>query len=349
MIEEPELFIHPQLQKILYRIIQRFLPFHQIFITTHSPFILNSHDDNSSIHQIVKVNDASFVKNVKKSNLIDVLQELGVKPSDILMNNGFLLVEGEKDIRLFKKIFNEIIKEKHIELIPFGGKDKLHYYADHNIISKLVERGFKFRIILDKDEGNKKTYNDIKDPIVKEHIILLPVREVENLYLNPRILKTYLKKYHLEDFEDEKIKDFIKDMLSKAITKEMLWTSKIKSFIDGIKFRFSREEIEQMIKITSEEEFLEYLDTLIQKKYNIKGINKEFYLRKLKEIITKIDSEKEKWKIVEGKKLRNSILQEMKERKDITINFEKIENLMMHDEFTVKNLISPIESYFNCR
>lgn len=138
-------------------------------------------------------------------------------------------------------------------------------------------------------------------------------------------------------------------MLSKAITKEMLWTCKIKSLIDGIKFRFSREEIEQMIKITSVEEFLEYLDTLVQKKYNIKGINREFYLRKLKEIITKIDSEKEKWKIVEGKKLRNSILQEMKKRKGITINFEKIENLMMHDEFTVKNLISPIESYFNSR
>ena len=153
----------------------------------------------------------------------------------------------------------------------------------------------------------------------------------------------------MKHFEDENIEDFIKDMLSTAITEEMLWTCKIKSFIDGIKFRFSREEIEHMIKLTSEEEFLEYLDTLIQKKYNIKGINKDFYLRKLKEIITKIDSEKEKWKIVEGKKLRNTILQEMKKRKGITINFEKIENLMMYDEFTVKNLISPIESYFNCR
>jgi len=256
MIEEPELFIHPQLQKILYRIIQRFLPFHQIFITTHSPFILNSHDDNSSIHQIVKLNNASSVKNVKKSNLTEVIQELGVRPSDILMNNGFLLVEGERDIRLFKKLFKEIIKEKHIELIPFNGKDKLHYYADHDIISKLIDRGFKFRIILDKDEGNKKTYDDIKDPIVKEHIILLPVREVENLYLNPRILEIYLKKYHLKHFEDENIEDFINDMLSTAITEEMLWTCKIKSFIDGIKFRFSREEIEHMIKLTSEEEFL---------------------------------------------------------------------------------------------
>ena len=347
MIEEPELFIHPQLQKILYRIIQRFLPFHQIFITTHSPFILNSHDKNSSIHQIAKINNASSVKNIKKGKLTDVIKELGVRPSDILMSNGFLLVEGDKDIRLFETLFKDILQEKHIELIPFNGKDKLHYYADHDIISQLIDRGFKFRIVLDRDEGNKKIYEDIKDPVVKEHILLLPVREIENLYLNPELFETYLKKYHKLYFKREKVTDFIKDILSRAITKEMLWNCKVKTFIDGIKFRFSREELKQMIKLTTPEELLDFLDVLIQQKYNINGIVKEYYRNKFKEIEAKIDSEEEKWKIVEGKKLRKSISQELKNKRNITINFEKIENLMKQDTFTVNNLISPIKAYFN--
>jgi len=347
MIEEPELFIHPQLQKILYNIIQRFLPFHQIFITTHSPFILNSHDDNSSIHQIVKLNDESVVKNVKKSNLTEVIQKLGVRPSDILMNNGFLLVEGERDIRLFKKLFKEIIKEKHIELIPFSGKDKLHYYADHDIISKLIDRGFKFRIILDRDEGNQKTYEDIKNPLVKEHILLLPVREIENLYLNPELFEIYLIEHHKEDFESENVADFIENVLTEAITEEMLWNCQVKTFMDGIKFRFSREEIKKIIKLTSVDELLDALDALVQQKYHINGIEKEYYLIKFKEIETKINSEKEKWKIVDGKKLRNSISQELKNKKGITINFEKIESLMKEDIFTLNNLIYPIEGYFD--
>ena len=347
MIEEPELFIHPQLQKILYSVIQRFLPFHQIFITTHSPFILNSHDDNSSIHQIVKLNNASSVKNVEKSKLTEVIQELGVRPSDILMNNGFLLVEGERDIRLFKKLFKEIIKEKHIELIPFNGKDKLHYYADHDIISKLTDRGFKFRIVLDRDEGNQKTYEDIKDPLVKEHILLLPVREIENLYLNPGLFEIYLIEYHKEDFESENVADFIENVLTEAITEEMLWNCQVKTFMDGIKFRFSRKEIKKMMKLTSVDELLETLDALVQQKYYINGIDKEYYLMRFREIEAKINSEKEKWKIVDGKKLRNSISQELKNKKGITINFEKIENLMKEDTFTVDNLIYPIEAYFN--
>ncbi len=346
MIEEPELFIHPQLQKILYNIIQRFLPFHQIFITTHSPFILNSHDDNSSIHQIVKLSNESVVKNVKKSNLTEVIQELGVRPSDILMNNGFLLVEGERDIRLFKKLFKEIIKEKHIELIPFSGKDKLHYYADHDIISKLTDRGFKFRIILDKDEGNRKTYDDIQDQAVKDHIVLLPVREIENLYLNPELIEKYLRKYHKEDFKSENISIYIKDMLSEGITKEMLWVCKVKTLIDGIKFRFSRKEIKEMTKKTSVEEFIEALNKLIQQNYHINGIDKEYFLMIFKEIEIKIDTEEEKWKIVEGKKLRKSISQILKNKKGITINFEKMENLMKENIFIVENLIYPIEAYF---
>ncbi len=347
LIEEPELFIHPQLQKILYRIIQRFLPFHQIFITTHSPFILNSHDEKSSIHQIIKVNDASLVKNIKKDELVDVIQELGVRPSDILMNNGFLLVEGERDIRLFKKIFKEVIKKHHLELIPFKGKDKLHYYADHDIISKLINRGFKFRIILDNDEGNQKNLEDIKDPNVKEHILLLPVREVENLYINPELFKTYLNLSHKKVFEGENIKDFIEEMLSEAITTEMLWDCKVKTLIDRIKFRFSREEIEEMLRLTSEDELLDGLDALLKEKYQIIGIDKEYYSAKFKEIESQIDAEKHKWKIVEGKRLRKKLSQVIKSKKGITLNFEKIENLMKEDFFTRKNLIFPIESYFN--
>jgi len=347
MIEEPELFIHPQLQKNLYGIIQRFLPFHQIFITTHSPFILNSHDDNSSIHQIVKLNNASSVKNVKKSKLTEVIQELGVRPSDILMNNGFLLVEGERDIRLFKKLFKEIIKKKHIEIIPFSGKDKLHYYADHDIISNLTDRGFKFRIILDKDEGNQNPYEDIKNPLVKEHIVLLPVREIENLYLNPKLFENYLITYHKEDFENEKVSNFIENLLSGAITEEMLWNCQVKTLIDGIKFRFSREEIQHLMKLNSVDELLDALNALLQKKYHITGIDKEYYLLIFKEIEAKINSENQKWKIVEGKKLRNAITQELKNKKGITIDFEKIENLMKEDTFTIDNLLYPIKAYFN--
>ncbi len=136
-------------------------------------------------------------------------------------------------------------------------------------------------------------------------------------------------------------------MLSEVITKEMLWVCKVKTFIDGIKFRFSRKEIKEMTKLTSVVELLETLNKVIRQKYHINGIDKEYFLTIFKDIEIIIDTEEEKWKIVDGKKLRNSISQILKKKKGITINFEKIENLMKKDTFIVENLISPIESYFN--
>ncbi|MFW9873695.1 MAG: leucine-rich repeat domain-containing protein [Candidatus Thorarchaeota archaeon] len=347
MIEEPELFIHPHLQKILYNIIQRFLPFHQIFITTHSPFIIDSYDKNSSIHQIVKLNDESTVKSIVKRNIPYIIQELGVRPSDIIMNDGFLLVEGERDIRLFHRLFRELVKEKHIELIPFHGKHNLHFYADHKIISTLIDRGFKFRIILDNDEGNQRIYEDISDPKVKEHIVLLPVREIENLYLNPLLFEKYLKIYHEKNFEGENITEFITVILTEAISEEMIWNCKIKSLINEIKFRFSKEEIKKLLKSSTSEELLDKLDSLIQQKYQVNGIDKQYYKAKFIEISNKIDNEEEKWKIIDGKKLRATVLKKIKDRTGITVNFEIIERLMKKNNFVLKNLINPIESFFN--
>lgn len=170
---------------------------------------------------------------------------------------------------------------------------------------------------------------------------------MENLYINPEILETYLNSSHKEVFEGENIKVFIEELLSQATTTKMLWDCKVKALIDRIKFRFSREEIEEMLKLSSEDELLDGLDALLKEKYQIIGIDKEYYSAKFKDLTAKIDAEVHKWMIVEGKKLRKSISRVLKDIKGITINFEKIEKLMKEDTFTRKNLIIPIESYFN--
>ncbi|MBD3215291.1 MAG: AAA family ATPase, partial [Candidatus Lokiarchaeota archaeon] len=346
LIEEPELFIHPQQQKILYDIIYRFTPFHQIFITTHSPFILNKHKKKLSIHQIMKDGDESIVNNIKNEAILPVLRDLGVRPSDVLMNNGFLLVEGERDISLFEKLFERIIQEKSIELIPFYGKTKLHFYADHEIMKNLIERGFRFRVILDKDEGNLKIYNSIRDPVIRNHILLLPVREIENLYVNPDILKEYLEKNHIDLFSGGELEVFIEEIHSDAVNDELLWESKIKTFIDRVKFRFSQEEKKELISTSSMEEFLNLFEDLISEKYFVSGIIRDKYETKFQEVNEEINSEEDKWKILDGKKIRKSIMDFVKDRKKITINLELIEELMKDDKFTNETIIKPIESYF---
>ena len=348
-IEEPELYIHPELQKKLLQIIRNFLPLHQIFITTHSPFYINSLDESLSIHEIQKINGQSTVKNVDSKNIYEVFNRLGLNPSDLLMYNGLLLVEGNTDIRLLKKLMADTLINNHIEIVPFEGKNKLHFFADHKILSNLIKMGFKFLIILDRDEGNKKIRDSFTGSEVLNHIMLLPVREIENFYLNPILIANFLEEYSSIQLSKSELKECIIRTIEQVISKNLLEELIRKSFLDEIPFSlYYNDKNKLMSSNGNDEEWLNYFYEFFQSKYWIESFNKNIYnqlFKKRKTYYENIDKH-EKWKVFPGKKIRPLILKKLEEQFNISIPLEKLEENMKDNLFIKRELLDKIKEHF---
>ncbi|KKM78447.1 hypothetical protein LCGC14_1359910, partial [marine sediment metagenome] len=195
LIEEPELFIFPGLQKLILQKLLNISKNIQIFITTHSPFFLSRDFKNCSIHQVKKTNNSSILKNIGTHEIVEVFTDLGLGLYDYILYNGILFVEGTRDIEVFSTIIESIFKES-IKIISIEGKENFKHYASAKILLFLFNNNLNFLFLLDNDRGNQDFYNRIEDEnlreIVKERIITLFAYELENIFLQPILLIDYI-------------------------------------------------------------------------------------------------------------------------------------------------------------
>lgn len=137
--EELENNLHPALEKRLYSFIYKYASEHgyMIFLTTHSPIAIDLFSREKSVH---------FYKTEKKSNgyqivpissfdeSIEVIDELGIKASDLLQANGIIWVEGPSDRIYIKNWLNKLYPDrfeegKDYQFVYYGGRLLAHYTA----------------------------------------------------------------------------------------------------------------------------------------------------------------------------------------------------------------------------
>jgi len=95
LIEEPELFIFPGLQKDLRKLFLEKCKKFQIFITTHSREFISENENLSSIYSIKKEGNQSEVYKIPKEKIPDVYEDLDLnideyeKQKDLIYNEAF--------------------------------------------------------------------------------------------------------------------------------------------------------------------------------------------------------------------------------------------------------------------
>ena len=231
-IEEPETFLHPELQNDLLDSIISLSENSQFFITTHSPVFAGA-TNNSNIVVVKKQNELSnYLYFENENEILDiVISELGIRPNYNLLNDNYrkvVFVEGSGDVKFWERVFLKINGEipSDILLIPCGG-DQVEFFVNAELCKKINR---KFIIILDSDKGatdyasklaNKQALIQKVNQLGGEFDILRK-REIENYYSRDAIQrlmptdKILPHEFQITDYHD--IKESIKTHIIQGLS-----------------------------------------------------------------------------------------------------------------------------------
>ena len=211
-IEEPEIHLHPLLQKQLLDYLSKNTN-NQYFIATHSAHLLDMPKVaifHIRLEEGVSVVDPAITDS-QKSKICD---ELGYKASDLLQANCIIWVEGPSD-RIYINHWihskdEDLIEGVHYSIMFYGGRLLSHLSAGDEEVGDFIELRRLNRhlgVVIDSDKKSAKAeINDTKKRVSDEFaehsdfVWITQGKEIEN-YLTPELIQTTLVELHGEDIE----------------------------------------------------------------------------------------------------------------------------------------------------
>lgn len=208
MMEVPEIYLHPELQKAAGDLLYKLSEKNQVMFTTHAPNLIFNFNSRQ-IRQILLDKDAYSVVR-EKTDLGVILNDLGYTAADLMDVNFVFIVEGKQDKSrlplLLERYYSEVCDEdgrlKRIAIITTNSCTNIKTYANLKYMNQIYLKD-QFLMIRDSDGKDpdvlgkqlcryydERSISDV-DPLPKvtrRNVLILKYYSFENYFLNPAVM-----------------------------------------------------------------------------------------------------------------------------------------------------------------
>lgn len=200
-IEEPEIHLHPELQKQFIQYIKTETN-NQYLITSHSNAFFDIQGVNI-YHCKLTDGKTSVDLAISENDKYEIISDLGYKPSDILLANYIIWVEGPSD-RIYLKHWiskkdDKLVEGLHYSIMFYGGKLLSHLsFDDPGVVDfiRLSKINRNAAILIDSDKNSKEdlinmTKQRVRDDFERNDckVWITEGRAIEN-YISEEIYKS---------------------------------------------------------------------------------------------------------------------------------------------------------------
>lgn len=182
LFEEPELYLHPELQKEMAKTLFHISDNSQIMFTTHSPIMLREFC-NEDIRRVSLDDEYSCVATT--TSIDEVLEEIGFSTQDIINTDFIIFVEGIEDKTIIGYLLEKYytIDLNKVSIISTDSCNNLSFYATLKLLEKTTYAN-SFAIVRDADTRlNGSVINELRNQLTTSHLIeQYPVNDIK-LYI----------------------------------------------------------------------------------------------------------------------------------------------------------------------
>jgi predicted ATPase len=189
-IEEPETYLHPKAQLALFHFLREEAKGKRIFVATHSTSIAASCPISSLFIVERDAEKATVVRPVTPATALEVIEQLGVKPSFSFEAEAIVFVEAEDHVPIFDAWAKKYNFPIVVQFLDAEGACTLHYFANSRIALSNFVHTLVFAVFGNGSEISSRTRKALVEQLKlpAEQTITIDFPELEGYLLDAKAI-----------------------------------------------------------------------------------------------------------------------------------------------------------------